>query len=296
LPEPIRVAALQMTSGSDRAANVERAIELVEAGADEGATYLQLPEHFNYLGPVERYREVAETVPGPTTDRFGDYARKRHVVVHLGSMLEVGDAPGKFFNTSVVLGTSGEVVAAYRKAHLFDIDVPGAVTYRESDTIIPGDDLVVVTCPGFDLGLSVCFDLRFPELYRALALAGASVLAIPSAFRAATGRAHWEVLVRARAIENHAFVIAAAQAGTTAEGIASFGHSLVVGPWGEVVAESSGDGEDVLVTSLDMDQVARRRSQIDVLHLRRPDLYRTPEPWDPGAPASTTSSPHSLDR
>ncbi len=273
MPEPIRVATVQLTSGSDHEVNVERAIDLIEAAALEGARYIQLPEHFNYLGPVERYHEVAETIPGPTTARLSEYARDRRITLHLGSMLEVGDVAGKFFNTSVVLDPSGEVLATYRKAHLFDIDVPGAVTYHESDTILPGERLVVAECPGFRLGLSVCFDLRFPELYRALALAGASVLAIPSAFRAATGRAHWEVLVRARAIENHAYVIAAAQAGTTAEGIASFGHSMIVDPWGEVMAESSSDGEDVIVATLDLDQVARRRSQIDVLHLRRPDLY-----------------------
>ncbi len=273
MPEAIRAAAVQLISGSDHEVNVERAIDLIEAAAGEGATYVQLPEYFNYLGPVARYNEVAETIPGPTTARLGDYARGRRITLHLGSMLEVGDDPGKYFNTSVVLDTSGEVFATYRKAHLFDIDVPGARTSHESDAILPGERLVVAECPGFRLGLSVCFDLRFPELYRALALMGASVLAIPSAFNDVTGLAHWEVLVRARAIENHAFVVAAAHAGTTAEGIATFGHSMIVDPWGEVLAESSSDGEDVLVVALDLEEVARRRSQIDALRLRRPDLY-----------------------
>jgi predicted amidohydrolase len=173
----------------------------------------------------------------------------------------------------VLLDASGHVVATYRKAHLFDIDVPGEVVFHESEVIASGNQLVVAECSGFRLGMTVCFDLRFPEMYRALSLMGATVFAIPSAFNATTGRAHWEVLIRARAIENHAFVVAAAQVGTTAEGIATFGHSMIVGPWGEVLAHSNSGGEDVLVAPLDLDEVARRRSQIDVMNLRRPQLY-----------------------
>jgi predicted amidohydrolase len=248
-------------------------MELIRGAAGQGATYIQLPEYFNYLGPVAHYQRVAESIPGPTTLRFGELAQELHVTVHLGSMLEISLDPAKFFNTSVIIDSSGHVAATYRKAHLFDIDVPGEVVIKESDAISPGDQLVVAEVSGVHLGISVCFDLRFPEMYRALALKGATVLAIPAAFNAVTGRAHWDVLVRARAIENHAFVVAAAQAGVTAEGIATFGHSMIVGPWGEVLAQSRADGEDVLVTTLDLDQVIRRRSQIDVMNLRRPDLY-----------------------
>jgi predicted amidohydrolase len=269
----ISAAAVQLSSGSDQASNVESAVELIRRGARRGATYIQLPEYFNYLGPIDNYERVAESIPGPTTTRFGALAKELGVTLHLGSMLEVSSEPGKFFNTSVILDSSGHVTARYRKAHLFDIDVPGDVVFKESDTIAPGDELVVAECPGFRLGMTICFDLRFPEMYRALSMKGANVVAIPSAFNATTGRAHWEVLVRARAIENHVFVVAAAQAGTTAEGIATFGHSMIVGPWGEVLAQSRSDGEDVLVTTLELEHVVRRRSQIDVGNLRRPDLY-----------------------
>jgi len=269
----ISAAAVQMSSGSDPASNVESALELIRRAARQGATYIQLPEYFNYLGPVENYEMVAESIPGPTTKRFGALAKEHGVTVQLGSVLEISSTPGKFFNTSVILGHSGHVTATYRKAHLFDIDVPGEVAFKESTAITAGDELVVAACPGFDLGVSVCFDLRFPEMYRALCMKGATILAIPAAFNANTGRAHWEVLVRARAIENHVFVVAAAQVGTTVEGIATFGHSMIVGPWGDVLAESASDGEDVLVATLDLDEVDRRRSQIDVVHLRRPDLY-----------------------
>ena len=266
-------AAVQLSSGSDPASNVESAVELIRRAAGLGATYIQLPEYFNYLGPINNYERVAESIPGPTTQRFGALAKELGVTLHLGSMLEVSSVAGKFFNTSVLLDRSGEVTARYRKAHLFDIDVPGEVVMKESDFITAGDQLIVAECPGFRLGMSVCFDLRFPEMYRALSMKGATLLAIPAAFNAITGRPHWEVLVRARAIENHAFVVAAAQAGTTLEGIATFGHSLIVGPWGDVLGESRSDNEDVLVATLDLDEVDRRRSQIDVFHLRRPDLY-----------------------
>lgn len=265
-----RVAAVQMTSGANVSANVERAIELISAAASDGATYVQLPELFNYLGPPEGYQFVAEPIPGPTTKRFGALAKELGITLHLGSMLETSPVSERCFNTSVVLTPSGEIAATYRKIHLFDIDVPGEVFFEESATVAPGDQAVVFSDREVAIGLSVCFDLRFPELYRALATRGATILAVPSAFNAVTGAAHWDVLVRARAIENHAFVVAAAQAGATAEGIATYGHSIVVGPWGETLAESKAAGEDVLIVTLDLSDVTRRRSQINVLGLRRP--------------------------
>jgi predicted amidohydrolase len=272
-PTPTTLAAVQMTSGTDVATNVATALELAGQAADRGATYVQVPEYVTYYGPVRGFADAAESVPGPTTQRFADLARQRGVTVHVGSLLERSSESGRYHNTSVLIDASGELVATYRKAHLFDIDVPGEVAHRESDAIVAGDDVVVADLGEFRLGLSICFDVRFPELYRHLALHGATVLAIPAAFAAATGRVHWEVLVRARAIENHAFVVAAAQVGTTSEGLATWGHSMIVGPWGEVLAESVSDGNDVLVAHVDLAEVARRRAQLAVLTLRRPDLY-----------------------
>lgn len=269
----VTLAVVQMASGTDVESNVSAALELCERAADQGATYVQVPEYVTYYGSARGFAAAAETVPGLTTKRFAEFAARRGVAVHIGSLLERTPQAGRFFNTSVLIDRSGEVVAVYRKTHLFDIDVPGEVAYRESDAIVAGDDVVVADVEGFTLGLSICFDVRFPELYRRLARDGASVMAIPSAFAAATGQFHWEVLVRARAIENHAFVVAAAQVGTTSEGLASWGHSMIVGPWGEIIAESHADGPDVLVATLDVDDVARRRAQIGVLTLRRPHLY-----------------------
>jgi predicted amidohydrolase len=280
---PVRVAAVQLASGSDPEANIERAIALIDSAVQQGATYVQLPEYFNYRGPTSKYGEVAEEIPGPTTARLGEVAKSNHITLHIGSMFERSPDPAKSYNTSVVIGPSGDVVATYRKGHLFDINVPGEVEQYESKTIAAGNRLVVTEAPGFALGLSVCFDLRFTEMYRRLSSHGATVLAVPSSFAVATGRVHWEVLLRARAIENHAYVIAAAQAGTTKEGISSFGHSMIIGPWGEVLAESDIDGEDVLFATIDTREVDRRRSQIAVSELQRPDLYRSlPEPGGAG--------------
>jgi deaminated glutathione amidase len=269
----VRVAAVQLASGSDVQLNIETAADLVLKAADDGARYIQLPEYFNYLGPEERYSAVAETIPGKTTTQFAEIARSRGVAIHIGSMLEESQIPGRSFNTGVVIDENGSLVAKYRKAHLFDVDVQGEVVYRESDSITPGDELIVTDVSGFCLGMSICFDLRFPEMYRRLATNGAQVIAIPAAFAASTGRAHWNVLVRARAIENHAFVVAAAQVGTTAEGSSFHGHSVIIDPWGDVLAESLEEGGDVIAATIDLNEVMRRRSQISVLTLQRPALY-----------------------
>ena len=269
----VTVAAVQLTSGSDKELNVERAISLIERACDQGASYIQVPEYFNYYGPAKDYQAVAEPIPGPTTHLMSELAMKRSVTIHIGSMLERGPSNEKCFNTSVLITPDGGIAALYRKVHLFDIEVPGEVSYLESRNIAPGHAIVVSPLTWCNLGMTICFDLRFAALYRQLALRGASVIAIPSAFNAKTGRAHWEVLVRVRAIENHVFVIAAAQVGVTAEGLHSYGHSMIVGPWGEILGESTVDSEDVVVASIDLSDVARRRSQIAVLDLQRDDLY-----------------------
>ena len=267
------VAAVQLSSGVDAAHNVEQAISLINEAADRGATYIQVPEYFNYLGPSKGFADVAEPVPGPTTGQMAAVAMARGVTLHLGSLLEKSSSSDKFFNTSVVLNPLGHIVATYRKIHLFDIDVPGAVVQRESDVITAGSELVMVSVAQVQLGLSICFDLRFPEMYRELARSGAEVLAVPAAFNAVTGKAHWEILIRSRAIENHAFVVAAAQVGTTKEGIATYGHSMIVDPWGEVLAVSTNLGPEVITAVLNLDEVAKRRQQIAVMAFRRPDLY-----------------------
>ena len=271
----VRVAAIQMTSGSDVATNEDAILRLVDRAGDLGATYVQLPEYATYWGPRSGYDAAAKSLDDGFIRQLGLVAKGRGITVHVGSMLEPA-TDGRFYNTSVVIGDQGRIVATYRKVHLFDARPPGGVVYYESESITPGAQLTVVAVGEMRVGLSICFDVRFAELYRALALAGADVLAVPAAFSASTGPAHWDTLVRARAIENHAFVVAATQVGVTTEGLATHGHSMIVDPWGVTLIESSRTDEDVLVADLDLEQVARRRAQIDVLHLRRPEVYEGP--------------------
>jgi predicted amidohydrolase len=268
--EPVvRVGAIQAASGEDVDANLDAAEALVEEAVARGARYVLTPEYLNYYGRAGGFEAVAESIPGPTTRRLGEVARRRAVSVHVGSLLERGPAPGRFYNTSVLLGRDGEVAAQYRKIHLFDIDAPGEVAYRESERIAPGGEVVVAPAEGMRVGMSICFDLRFPELYLALAARGSDVVAVPAAFTEATGRVHWELLVRARALDTLAFVVAAAQSSHHEGAVATWGHSMVVGPWGEILAAADHDGPGVVVADLDLAQVTRRRAQLDLVHLRR---------------------------
>ena len=269
----VKVAAVQLSSGPDAERNVDTAIELVREAASAGAQYVQLPEYFNYLGRSRGFSDAREPIPGPTTVRMGELAKSLSISLHLGSVLDAIPDSTRCFNTSVLFGPDGAIVATYRKAHLFDVDVPGQIVHRESDDVAPGHEMVIARVGPMNLGMTICFDVRFPELYRALATDGADVLAIPAAFNASTGRAHWEVLLRARAIENHAFVVSATQVGTTSDGIVTYGHSMIIDPWGAVLCESTHDGPDIIHATLDLSEVDRRRSQIAVLDLRRPDLY-----------------------
>lgn len=269
----LKVAAVQMASGPAKDENVSVALKLIEEAGREGADLVVLPEYFTYLGPEYRYGEVAEVIDVPTLSRVGALAAKHGIVVLAGSLIEPSPHAGKFFNTSVLFDRDGTRRAVYRKMHLFDIDVPGEVSDQESAFIEAGEGLVIAALPEFTAGLSICFDLRFPELYRELAAAGAQVLFVPSAFAYATGRVHWEVLLRARAIENHAYVVAAGQQGE-ASGHPMWGHSMVVDPWGAVLGECESDAEGIVYALIDVAEVERRRGQVPVLSARRPDSYR----------------------
>ncbi len=267
----VRVAVLQMSSGTDVEENLVAAEELLGRAAESGARYALTPEYTTYYGPAAGYAAAAQAIPGPATERLGALARRLDMAVHIGSMLETGPQ-GRCFNTSVLLDRKGEVVSRYRKAHLFDVEVAGEVSFRESAAIAPGDEQVLAEVEGHCWGLTICFDLRFPELYLSLARQGAEVITAPAAFTAATGQPHWETLVRARALDSQTFVLAAAQAVSRPGVVATWGHAMIVGPWGEVVAEAPRAGEAVLVAEIDLGEVARRRSQINLQRLARRDL------------------------
>jgi predicted amidohydrolase len=275
LPESerrLRAAAAQMTATEDVDANLATAGRLVHRAADAGATFVTLPENFAFLGSDRDHRlAIAEPLhegAGPILKAMKTLARETQVHLLLGGFPERSEHPAHIYNTAVLLAPDGSVTATYRKIHLFDVDLPGGVRFRESESVTPGHDVVVARFPWGGLGLSVCYDLRFPELYRQLTSSGARVLAIPSAFTAETGKDHWHVLLRARAVENQAFVVAAAQWGHHGGKRVSYGHALIVDPWGVVLAEC-GNHEGLAVADLDFAYQDDVRRSLPCLDHRR---------------------------
>jgi len=257
-------AAIQMATGADKAANLEKAERLIRLAAARGAQFAALPEVFNWRGKRAEEPAAAEDLDGPTLTAMGRLARELDIHLLAGSITEHAPGESRRYNTSVLFGPDGARLAVYRKIHLFDVDLPGRVTIKESDAKLPGAEVVTAATMLGAVGLSVCYDLRFPELYRRLAFAGARVLAIPSAFTFPTGEAHWDVLIRARAIENQCYVVAPAQFGPNVHGFSDYGNSMIVDPWGRVLARAS-DQEGVVVAPLDMDYLERVRRELPSL-------------------------------
>jgi deaminated glutathione amidase len=258
-------AVVQMTSTSDPQANWTQARHLVERAASYGAKLVATPENTNFLGPPAEKVRTAEPLDGPTCRRFAELAARLGIHLLLGSFNEQSDEPARCHNTSVLFGPDGSTLAAYRKIHLFDVDVSEAVRCRESECVAPGDRPVVVATALGRLGLSICYDLRFGNLYRRLADEGAEVLCVPAAFTLETGRAHWEPLLRARAIEAQCYVLAPAQYGRHDDpGLReSYGQALIVDPWGHVIARAS-DGPGLALAEIELDRVARVRRAIPI--------------------------------
>jgi deaminated glutathione amidase len=303
----MRVAAVQTTATSSPEGNLEAAAALVEEAAGTGAELVVLPEYFSVAGNRRHLRAHAEGLDGPTATWAAELAGRYRIWLLAGSFPEAPDPPSgssqdagasgadRLHNTSCLFDPDGSLAAVYRKAHLFDVDLAGTAV-RESATIAPGNQLCAATlhrdggarepepAGGWPhdgapvLGLSICYDLRFPEVYRILALQGATIMAVPAAFTAATGPSHWELLLRARAVENEVFVIAAGQVGALPPGMpACHGHSMIVDPWGTVLAERSDPTPGVVVADLDPGEQRRIRAQLPVLANRRPDVYRWPD-------------------
>ncbi|KXK59700.1 hydrolase [Micromonospora rosaria] len=264
----MRVAVCQLNARDDRAANLAAAASLLTRAADAGADLAVLPEYVDYLGPAAGL-PTPEPVDGEVGTFFAEVARRLGIWVVAGSFHETGPDPAHTYNTSLVFDRSGALAASYRKIHLYDVEIPGRVSYLESATVAAGDQPVVVTVEGLRVGLSICYDLRFPELYRQLATeGGAQLLVVPAAFMMHTGRDHWEVLLRARAIENQCFVAAAGQTGDHEPGRTCFGRSMVVDPWGTVLGQVP-DGVGLSVVDLDLDQLDRIRTELPSLANRR---------------------------
>jgi predicted amidohydrolase len=276
----VRVAAVQLNSNGDKERNLAAAARLVRAAAADGAEFVALPEKWNLLAGGADLLAGAERLDGPSLTAARGWARELGVHLLAGSISERPEEGGKPFNTSVLIGPEGEDVAVYRKIHMFDVDA-GGVSYRESEHEEPGSEPVVAPLGDLNLGMSVCYDLRFPELFRILALRGAHLVAVPSAFTLATGRDHWEVLLRARAIEDQVFVIAPNQAGEAPPHFSSFGRSAIIDPWGVVLATAP-DGEGFAAAELDLPAQERVRESLPSLANRRPGAYRWPQPAEEG--------------
>jgi deaminated glutathione amidase len=270
----VRAAAIQMNSTADKQRNLATAERLVRAAAADGSTLVVLPEKFNLLGTPEQLVQGAEPLDGPTLAWARALARELEIDLVAGSIAERRDGHDKLANTSVHIGPDGVDRAAYRKIHMFDVTVGGR-EYRESATEEAGGEIVVSDAAGVSLGLTVCYDLRFPELFRILAVRGARVLSLPSAFTAVTGAAHWDTLVRARAIENQAFVVAADQIGVHPGGGESYGGSQIVDPWGDVLARA-GDEERFVAADVDLARQDEVRAALPSLANRVPAAYRWP--------------------
>jgi nitrilase len=267
----LRAAAIQMNSGADVPENLQTIDGLLEEAASRGAAIAFLPENFAIMGvrDEDKLEHAEEPGSGPIQDFLADGARRHKLWVVAGSLPLASPQEGKCYGASIVYDSEGSASPIYRKIHLFDVDLPERdERYRESATMDFGDDPVVVPSPLGQLGLSICYDLRFPELYRRLVDDGATVFSIPAAFTAATGKAHWHSLLRARAIENLAYVIAAAQHGTHASGRRTFGHSAIISPWGQIIAELEA-GAGVVVADIDTAMPGRLRADFPVLEHRR---------------------------
>jgi deaminated glutathione amidase len=278
----MRAAAVQLNSTDHYERNLEVAERLVRAAAADRAELVVLPEKWTVLGPPESIRSRAEPIDGPALSAAARWARELGIFLVAGSVAELVPDQEKLANTSVMFGPDGERLAVYRKIHMFDVEVAD-VSYRESEIEEAGDQISVGDANGTKVGLTICYDLRFPELYRILALRGARVVTVPSAFTERTGRDHWEVLIRARAIEDQIFVVAAGQIGSAPPHYRSFGRSMIVDPWGVVLAQAP-DTECFVSADLDFSSQDETRERLPSLRHRRPEAYRWPEDALVGTP------------
>lgn len=263
----LRIAAIQLNATSNKSGNIENAKRLTIEAIEKGAQFIVLPEAFNFRGPKALIAENAEPILGPTTKAFQELAKNYNVTILLGSIIQSIPGQDKVFNTSILIGDDGNVVSQYSKLHLFDVDIEQR-QFRESDTFDRGTQPVIGTVQDVPVGLSICYDLRFPELFRYYSARGAKIACIPSSFTLSTGAAHWELLVRARAVENLMFIIAPNQIGLGSGGVPTYGHSLIVDPWGHILARGGDQSEAVLIADLDLYGQQVLRNQFPCLNHR----------------------------
>lgn len=267
----IDTAICQMQTGKDKNANLDKAAQMIKAAAKK-ANLLILPEIFNAPYQTDLLPDYAEPVPGPTTKMLSELAREQQVLLVGGSIAEI-DADGKIYNSSCIFAPDGKMIGCHRKLHLFDIHIPDQIVFKESDVFTAGHDLQTFTCDELTFTVMICYDIRFPELARQAALSGSNLIIIPAAFNLTTGPAHWELLMRTRALDNQMFLAAASPARNPAASYQAWGHSLIVDPWGTILAEA-GTGEEIIYARIDLEKLAKVRAELPLLQHRRPELYR----------------------
>ena len=261
-------AAVQMLASSDKDANLKEAEARIREAAAKGAQLVALPEVFNWRGEKGEEKLFAEQVPGPTSTLMAQIAGQLNIFLLAGSILEELPGSNKVYNTSLLFDPRGRLLARYRKIHLFDVQIEGGVSTMESETRQGGEEVVAAETELCRMGLTICYDLRFPELFRALVAKGAELIFVPSAFTALTGEAHWEPLLRARAIENQVYIIAPDQVGHNPKSFAAYGHSMMVDPWGRILARAS-DRPGVVFAEIDLTYLAKIRAQLPALSHRK---------------------------
>lgn len=266
------VAVIQMNTQDNKEINVSKALNFIDEAATLGTKFVVIPEMFNFLGSDKGKFLNAEIIPGETSEKLSKKAKEKNIYLCGGSIMEKSELPDKLYNTSLLFNPRGEIIGKYRKIHLYDIDIEGLPAYRESAAIKPGDKTVVIDTEFAKVGLSICYDLRFPELYRRLAVNGAEVITIPAAFTLHTGKDHWEPLIRARAIENQVYILASAQTGSYMGNYYCYGKSMIVDPWGIVLAKAS-DKECVLVADIDFEFQKKIRRELPSLNHRNETIF-----------------------
>jgi predicted amidohydrolase len=266
-------AVVQLTTTEDVEQSLARAEGLIDRAAERGAQLVVLPENVSFMGPEEGKRALAETLTGPTFSRLATKASRHGLHLLAGTLPEASEDPARPFNTSVLVAPCGEMAAVYRKIHLFDVELAGGESYRESAATMAGDRAVVANTDLGVIGMSICYDLRFPDFYRALCRAGATMVCVPAAFTVPTGRDHWEVLLRARAIENQLYVLAAAQYGMNTSRRSTYGRSMIIDPWGTVIAACP-DGPGLALAEIDLERVNQVRAQLPCQQHERRANYR----------------------
>lgn len=271
MQQPITIGICQMLVEDDKTANLQKAEQMIQQAVKQGANLVILPEIFNAPYQTNTFRDYAEEYPGPSTEMLSRAAARHNICLVGGSIIEL-DAAGRIYNSSYIFGDNGELLGKHRKVHLFDVDVAGVITFKESEVMTPGNEITMIDHHGFRFNVMVCYDIRFPEWSRAASLEGANLLVVPGAFNMSSGPSFWELMMRTRAIDNQVYVAAASPARNMSSSYHAWGHSMIVNPWGRILVEA-GIEEEVITASFDPDYMKQVRREMPLLSHRRQDLY-----------------------